>query len=211
MRMVAGTRDIHGRFTKGFSYVHSKESKIKIGLAHKGIKLSPEHIEKLSIAHKGKKLSPEHRLNIIKSLMENPPNKGRVFSKEWRDRLSESHKGKIGYWSGKKFTEGHRYKLSIASKGKPKLSIRGCNNWNWKGGITSINKQVRNSIEYKQWREAVFKRDNWTCQKCFVRGGSLHPHHIKSFAHYPSLRFKVSNGKTLCEDCHKKTKNYARN
>jgi hypothetical protein len=74
----------------------------------------------------------------------------------------------------------------------------------WKGGITPINKKIRRSREYKTWRAAVFKRDNWVCGGCNVRGGILHPHHIKPFAAYPDLRFEVGNGKTLCVACHKK-------
>lgn len=68
--------------------------------------------------------------------------------------------------------------------------------------------RVRKSIEYTQWRLAVFVRDNWTCQKCGVRSGNgeevyLEAHHIKSYTKYPELRFEVSNGITLCYDCHK--------
>jgi len=68
--------------------------------------------------------------------------------------------------------------------------------------------RVRKSIEYTQWRLAVFVRDNWTCQKCGARSGNgkeiyLEAHHIKSFAKCPELRFEVSNGITLCYDCHK--------
>lgn len=32
--------------------------------------------------------------------------------------------------------------------------------------------------------------------------------HIKPFAYYPDLRFELSNGRTLCIDCHKKTDTY---
>jgi hypothetical protein len=80
----------------------------------------------------------------------------------------------------------------------------------WKGGISPINKRIREGVEYKLWREAVFKRDNWTCQECKTRGGKLNAHHIKSFALFKEFRFDVNNGLTLCLSCHKKTDNYAK-
>lgn len=85
------------------------------------------------------------------------------------------------------------------------LSQKGEKAHNWQGGKTEINKRLRRGREFKQWREEVFKRDNWTCQHCKQRGGRLHPDHIKPFALYPELRFDVNNGRTLCESCHHKT------
>lgn len=83
--------------------------------------------------------------------------------------------------------------------------------WNYKGGISNENHIIRNSTEMKVWRSKVFIRDNFTCQKCNVKGGVLNAHHIKPFAHYPELRFELSNGLTLCKCCHieehKKIKN----
>ena len=78
----------------------------------------------------------------------------------------------------------------------------GSKNNNWKGGITKENTRLRNSVRYLLWRDAVFKRDNYTCQDCGKIGGDLHCHHIKSFADYPELRFMTQNGKTLCIKCH---------
>ena|SRR3990167_10861583 len=83
----------------------------------------------------------------------------------------------------------------------------------WKGGITAVNKIIRGSFKYKLWREAVFKRDNYTCVWCNIRSGNgkaiiLHADHIKSFSLFPELRFVINNGRTLCIDCHKKTDTY---
>ena len=85
--------------------------------------------------------------------------------------------------------------------------------WNWKGGITPINEKIRKSDKYKQWRKAVFIRDNYTCQKCKARNGNgkrivLHADHIKPFALFPELRFALNNGRTLCIGCHRKTDTY---
>jgi 5-methylcytosine-specific restriction endonuclease McrA len=58
-------------------------------------------------------------------------------------------------------------------------------------------------MEFRLWREAVFTRDNWTCQKCNRNGGYLHPHHIRNFAEEIDLRFAINNGITFCKACHK--------
>ena len=89
-------------------------------------------------------------------------------------------------------------------------SQRGSKGSNWKGGVTPINRIIRHSSSFRLWREAVFKRDNWTCQECRRRGGELHPHHIKPFAFFPELRFAINNGVTLCKECHKQTDTYGR-
>jgi len=75
--------------------------------------------------------------------------------------------------------------------------------------VTSKNKRIRGSEEYKQWRTSVFKRDNWTCQECGARSKKncyirIEAHHKKPFATFPELRFVISNGQTLCKECHSK-------
>jgi len=104
--------------------------------------------------------------------------------------------GKIPYNKGKKMPLEFRLKIS------------GFNSPNWRGGITPVNKHIRNSLGYKLWRTAIFDRDNYTCIWCGERGGKLNADHIKPFSLFPELRFVVTNGRTLCEDCHKKTDSY---
>lgn len=65
------------------------------------------------------------------------------------------------------------------------------------------NKQQRRTSQYAAWRTAVFERDNYTCQDCNQRGGELNAHHLQSFKKFPKLRYKIENGITLCEKCHR--------
>lgn len=73
---------------------------------------------------------------------------------------------------------------------------------NWKGGVSTANQIIRKSWEHRHWSRKVLERDDFTCQICNERGGSLNANHIKKFSDYPDLRFELSNGITLCRDCH---------
>lgn len=98
---------------------------------------------------------------------------------------------------GKKASEETRKKMSLARTGEK--------SYYWRGGITPINKRIRKSEQYKLWRIAVFKRDNYICVWCGVMGGKLNADHIKPFSLFPELHFAIDNGRTLCESCHRKT------
>jgi hypothetical protein len=106
------------------------------------------------------------------------------------------------------YTPEVRLKMSLVKKGIPTPQRARDKCHFWKGGITPINRKIRMSMDMRLWREAVFKRDNWTCVWCGVKGGRLNADHIKRFSDYPELRFAIDNGRTLCRECHFKTDNY---
>lgn len=85
---------------------------------------------------------------------------------------------------------------------------KGDKNWNYIHGKSKSHRTSWSTAIHKAWRKAVFDRDNYTCQICLVRGGTLEADHIKCFAHNEELRYEVSNGRTLCKACHKTTPNY---
>src|SRR3972149_3191058 len=110
----------------------------------------------------------------------------RIRTKEMRQLISQHFKNQIPWNKGKTFPE-----------------LTGENSPNWRGGITTIRK----THKYKLWRKAVLKMYCYTCIWCGATT-NLEADHIKSFALYPDLRFKTSNGRILCHDCHIKTDNY---
>lgn len=153
---------------------------------------------------------------MAKGIPINGINKG--WFKKGHIPLAPFKKGQTGYWKGKinVFVKGHttwvgkkhseetKLKMSLASKGKSKPWLLGEKNHKWQGGITPINKAIRESLEYEEWRKKVFERDLYTCQDCGQVGGYLEADHIKPFSLFPELRFELSNGRTLCKPCHKK-------
>lgn len=131
-----------------------------------------------------------------------PKNHGKKLTKEWKSNISKGCKGKTR-------SKKTRLKLSANNKGE-KCRF-------WKGGVYKFRDHLRDNFEYRQWRSDVFTRDDFTCQKCFIRGGQLHVHHIKHFSqiiednNIQSLEeakvcqelWNINNGITLCETCHK--------
>lgn len=203
---------------------HTEETKKRIREALKG---------KSTLWNKGIKLSEEHKQKISKKL------KGRNLSEETRKKMSLSKKGKVGLWIGKKHSEETKKKISELAKlngfgkwwkgkkhkkeSRKKMALAQTRekHWNWKNGITNDNVRIRKSLKYIQWRQQVFIRDNFVCQKCYTKGGYLEVHHKKSFCEYmkeiklnlPLLGmyegamvyepfWDINNGITLCKKCH---------
>jgi hypothetical protein len=137
---------------------------------------------------------------------------------------TEEHKRKIGL--GVKKSEAWRNALPrvIANLRSPEIRKKACDNRprligekngmygrskelnpNWKGGVSYWRKEYYSSIPYKEWRKSVLRRDNYVCQMCLNKkkgNTKLHCHHRKGFALFPDLRLVISNGVTLCQNCH---------
>mgnify|MGYP001612339115 CR=1 FL=1 len=188
--------------SKGFTGKHSEESKRKMSESKIGRpsprkgKTSPWLIGNKHSAgcipwNKGIPIKEEARQKIILA------SKGKRYSPK-----TEFQKGRTAPNKGKLFSESHKQKLHIAAL--KRTSGKKETHHNWKGGITPINSAIRQSPEYKLWRESVFKRDDWTCVMCKIRGGKLVADHIKPFCKFPELRMVLSNGRTLCLPCDKK-------
>ena len=64
-------------------------------------------------------------------------------------------------------------------------------------------KANRDYIEYAEWRNKVFERDNYTCQRCGQKQGDINAHHLNSFHWDKEHRTDINNGITLCTSCHK--------
>ena len=153
--------------------------------------------------------------------------KGKNHSEETKQRLKEWHtKNPANFWLGKKMSEETKKKMSEAGKARFKNGYKqwntgisglnsGSKNPMWKGGVSSINARIRSSADFKNWRKSVFERDNYACVICNSKSKKgkriiLNADHIKPFAYFLDLRFELSNGRTLCLPCHKKTDTYGR-
>lgn len=83
-------------------------------------------------------------------------------------------------------------------------SVNRCgeNHPSWNPDLTEKDRLIgRNNPEIRQWRKDVYRRDNHTCQICGDKG-YLNAHHIESYNSNPELRTALSNGTTLCKNCH---------
>ncbi len=160
-------------------------------MSSKGYKQTKEHIRKRITLERDKKISNTMKGKIPKNL-------------DYLHSLPKTEKWKI------KIREGRNGKMPKGEK---------CHFW--KGGITPIKRQIRNSFRYRQWRSDIFTRDNFTCVLCGKRGGWIEAdHYPKKFSDILKENniktveqallceelWNINNGRTLCKDCHNKTK-----
>ena len=161
--------------------------------------------------------STSHSLKTIKKQSEVKLGEKNPMHGKKRPQHSKLMKKKM---KGRKFSTETLQKMSNAKKG-----ICGPHHNKWvhpdkrKG---TLNKNIRRLSEMKQWRTAVFTRDDYTCQFCKDRGVFLHADHIKPLhllikecnieklseaADEPKF-WDIENGRTLCVECHKATKTF---
>lgn len=136
-------------------------------------------------------------------------------------------KGERNAFFGKKHPEElmSRIRLKMGRKltYEEKLYLANINygerNPSWKGGVSRIQKTLRQTCLYVRWRTEVFKRDGFRCIKCDSKT-RIQAHHIIPFAKIIrdnniskiedavtcSLLWDISNGSTLCYECHKHEK-----
>lgn len=116
----------------------------------------------------------------------------------------------ISCWECKGYFQVKNYRKETAH-----FCSHDCNSQYRDEGKRTADKKIRQSARYKAWRTLVFERDGYVCTGCGTKNGlgktvCFHADHIKPFALFPELRFEVSNGRTLCVPCHKKTGTYGR-
>lgn len=171
----------NGGATKGREATGKQLEGLRAGWSRPRSPLSEAHKVKLSTAHMGKRLSPEHAAKCVAAMRAETP-------EQRKERVRKS---------------------GLTRRGRPALWFRGDKNPNWRGGVHKLHATERQlfqaTTEYVNWRRSVFERDDFTCQHCHNRGGLLHADHIKPFVSHPELRLDLSNGRTLCAGCHRKT------
>lgn len=105
------------------------------------------------------------------------------------------------------YTDEYRKKQSESKKGSKNgmYGVIGEKHHNWRFDKTKNQRIIeRKSYKYSNWRNSVFKRDNYECKHCgYEKGGKLIAHHINSYDIHELQRYDIDNGVTLCKNCHK--------
>lgn len=129
---------------------------------------------------KGVKQTPEFVARRMKKLLTMPR------TKEWCERISQSHKGEKNPSFGMRGERSFRY---IKDRALLKKTDHRANSANW------------------DWKKQCRKRDGYKCRIADIHcNGQLEVHHILSYKEFPELRYEVNNGITLCHYHHPRKK-----
>lgn len=143
---------------------------------------------------------------------------GKKHSSEHREKQRNSLIGKKQSIASNEKRSG-----TLKKSGHKPPILLGERNPFWKGGVTKLSDSIRSCVKYKEWRNGVFNRDMFTCT-CGKKGGDLEAHHIKPFSKIlkengiSSIEeaiicnelWDITNGITLCIQCHKDTDTFGR-
>lgn len=84
------------------------------------------------------------------------------------------------------------------------VSQTGSKSPNWNPNRTQEDREItRQTPEYRQWRQSVLRKYNFTCQITGQIGGKLVAHHIFNWAQNKNLRYNLNNGIILSKKIHK--------
>jgi len=110
-----------------------------------------------------------------------------------------------GYWKDKNHSKSTKRKISDKKKGT-KLTLEHrikISQGLEKAGRTNLEKDYGfTRMNYQIWRKSILGRDNHICQLCFSDYKIIVAHHILPFKTHRLLRYEISNGITLCKECH---------
>jgi hypothetical protein len=164
---------------------------------------------------KGHKPSPETLAKIRATKKEHPhshPCWTKGLTKETDERIARMAVAKTGkntgprpYRKGIRVAIATEFKKGLVPKGGLETRFKtGSDHPLWNGGVTSEHDKIRRGRQYRQWRDAVYRRDHFHCQTCqkHCEQMDIVAHHKNGFAAYKHLRFVVDNGITLCRRCH---------
>jgi len=184
---------------------------------NKGSKMTKKQRDRVSNGHKGqipwnkgKKMPKEFCDKIRKANKKGICGMlGKKHSKDTKKLQSKNNNTKL-LWENKEY----RQMMSDSHKGK----MLGKDNPAYIDGRKPLVMRIRNHWMTENWRKSIFERDNYTCQDCKERGKELEAHHIYPFSKIITkykidtlkkaidcnLMWDTNNGKTLCKKCHKK-------
>ena len=147
----------------------------------------PKNINQIAGWNKDKKgVSKETQLKMRLAKLNKIGNRlGIKASKETIIKLQKSHLGQIPWNKEIKVPQ-----------------ITGKNHPRWKGIKYKRCIHTTNTLEYRNWRNSIFQRDNYKCKINNQCKGQLQAHHILNWTDYSELRYEINNGITLCQVHH---------
>jgi len=140
--------------------------------------------------------------------------KREVYSQDWKDKISESCKGRKAWNKGLKAKDHPGLLKSVeaahkALKGKPA----------WNKGKIGLQKSKFKGIKRPEmsgekspmftgtnldyYKKKIKIRDDYTCQICELRDEEImQVDHILPVSKFPELKMNMDNMRTLCPNCH---------